>query len=312
MLHDTALPFWVDGRVKPADLHDLPMVMCYLVEAGFRQAMGLSLERGRFVADADDEHSPVVVDIDDAFARLYFPDENPIGKRINLTGFDVQAEIVGVVAHVKQWGLGADPASAVEAQIFYPFMQLPDKLMPLAAGGVAVVMRTRGTSGAIMTAVRRAVTAAEPGDVVYDVKSLDDILATSLAPRRLTMILLGAFAVLALVLACVGLYGVSSYLVNQRTHEIGVRIALGAQRAQVIRLVLEEGLRMAVAGAAVGMLAALGAARFIAAQLFGVTAHDPLTFIAVASMLVVVAVVACYIPARRATRVDPATALRNT
>jgi len=251
-----------------------------------------------------------VIDVDDAFARQYFPNDSPIGKRINITGFDVQAEIVGVVAHVKQWGLGADPASAVEGQIFYPFMQLPDKLMPLAAGGVAVILRTKGSPGAVIADVRRAVSAVEPGDVVYDTKTLDDVLATSLAPRRITMVLLGAFAALALVLACVGLYGVISYLVSQRTHEIGVRIALGAQRNEVVRLVLEEGLRMALTGAAIGMLAALTLARLMAAQLFGVSAHDPLTFAAVAALLVVVAVAACYLPARRATRVDPATALR--
>ncbi|HTI61916.1 MAG TPA: ABC transporter permease [Gemmatimonadaceae bacterium] len=310
LLHDTSLPFWIDGRPKPASLHDMPMVMCYLVESGFRGAMGLSLERGRFVSDADDERAPVVVDVDDVFARTYFPNENPVGKRINIAGFDVQAEIVGVVAHVKQWGLGTDPASAVEGQIYYPFMQLPEKLMPLAADGVAIVLRTRSTPGAVMVDVRRVVGAVEPGDVIYNVSTFDEILATSLAPRRVAMTLLGAFAVLALVLACVGLYGVIAYLVNQRTHEIGIRIALGAPSAQVVRLVLDEGLRMAVAGAALGILVALGLTRLMAAQLFGVTAHDPLTFGAVALLLVVVALAACYFPARRATRVDPATALR--
>ena len=310
LLHDTSLPFWVDGHPKPPNLHDMPMTMVYLVESGFRRAMGVTLERGRFVSDADDEHASIVVDVDDAFARLYFPGENPIGRRINITGFDVQAEIIGVVAHVKQWGLGADPASAVEGQIFYPFMQLPEKLMPLAAGGVAVVLRTRGAPGAVVADVGRAVSSVEPGDVVYDVKTLDDVLASSLAPRRVTMMLLGVFAGLALVLACVGLYGVIAYLVSQRTHEIGIRIALGAQRANIVRLVLDEGLRMAIAGVAVGLLAALGLARLMAAQLFGVSTHDPLTFGTVAALLVGVAIVACYVPASRATRVDPATALR--
>lgn len=310
VLHDTALPFWVDGQAKPANLHDMPMTMCYLVESGFRRAMGLALKQGRFVTDADDEHAPVVIDVDEAFARLYFPNESAIGQRINIAGFEVQAEIVGIVGHVKQWGLGADPATAVEGQIFYPFMQLPDKLMPLAADGVAVVLRTHGVPETVLAGVRRAVDAVEPGDVVYDVRTLDGILATSLAPRRLTMILLGAFAALALVLACVGLYGVISYLVGQRTHEIGVRLALGAQRAEVIRLVVDEGLRMALLGAGLGIVAALGLARVLTAELFGVTPHDPLTFGAVALLLVVVALVACYIPALRAARVDPVIALR--
>jgi predicted permease len=311
LLHDTSLPFWVDGRPKPANLHDMPMSMVYLVEPTFRSAMGQALRRGRFVTDNDDERAPVAVDIDDAFARLHFPNENPVGRRINLTGFDVQAEIVGVVGHIRQWGLGADPTAAVEGQIYYPFMQMPDKIMALAANSVAVVLRTRGSAGAVTADLRRAISDVEPGDVIYDVKTFDGILAASLAPRRIAMTLLSAFAGLALLLACLGLYGVISYLVHQRTHEIGVRLALGAQRAHVIRLVLDDGLRMAALGAAAGLLTALALARLMASQLFGVTAHDPLTFAVVALLLMLIAVAACFIPARRATRVDPATALRS-
>lgn len=310
LLHDTALPFWVAGRAKPATLHDMPMAMTYLVESGFRDAMGLSLERGRFVAIADDERAPVVIDIDDAFAREYLPDEDPIGKRIDISGFDVQAEIVGVVAHVRQWGPGTDPATAVEGQIFYPFMQLPEKLMPLARDGVAVVLRARGAPEATMADITRTVNSVEPGDVIYAVQTLDDILASSLAPRRLTMTLLVGFAILALTLACVGLYGVIAYLVQQRTHEIGVRVALGAQRTEVIRLVLGDALRMAALGAAFGIAAALVLARFLEAELFGVTGHDPLTFGAAGAFLLAVALVASFVPARRAARVDPAITLR--
>lgn len=310
MLHDTSLPFWVDGRAKPATLHDMPQAMTYLVESGFRSAMGLSLERGRFVSDDDDERASVAVDIDEAFARQHFPNEDPIGKRINISGFDVQAQIVGVVAHVKQWGLANDPATAVEGQLFYPFMQLPEKIMGLASGGVAVVLRTRGEPKAIMADISRAVSSVEPGDVIYAAQTLDDVLATSLAPRRLTMALLGCFALLALTIACVGLYGVISQLVNQRRHEIGVRVALGAQRGQVLRLVLGDGLRMATAGAAAGIVAALVLARFLEPELFGVTAHDPLTFGGVAVSLLIVALLATYLPARRATHVDPVIALR--
>jgi predicted permease len=311
MIHDTALPFWIEGTPKPVTLHDMAQTMCYLVEAGFREAMGVTLERGRFVTAQDDEHSPVVIDIDDVFARTYFPNENPIGKRVNIGAFDVQAEIVGIVGHIKQWRLDADPKAAVEAQIYYPFMQLPEKLMPLAANGVAVVLRTQGDPAAVMNSVRAAVKAYEPGDVIYAAQTMDDLIATSFAARRLSMILLTVFAGLALVLACVGIYGVIAYLVGQRTREIGVRIALGAERADVMRLVLNEGVRMALAGAAVGTVAALGLTRLMASQLFGVSAHDPLTFAAVALLLMFVAVVACYIPARRAARVDPMVAMRN-
>jgi predicted permease len=310
MIHDTALPFWIEGQPKPATLHDMTQAMCYLVEAGFRQAMGVTLQRGRFVTAQDDEHAPLVIDVDDVFARTYFPGQNPIGRRINIGAFDVQAVIVGVVGHIKQWRLDADPKAAVEGQIYYPFMQLPEKLMPLATNGVAVVLRTHGDPAAVMNAVRIAVHETEPGDIVYAVQTMDDVIATSFASRRLSMILLTVFAGLALILACVGIYGVIAYLVGQRTREIGVRIALGAQRADVMRLVLGLGVRMALAGAVAGTVAALALTRLMAAQLFGVSAHDPLTFAGVAMLLVIVAIAACYIPALRATRVDPMTAMR--
>jgi predicted permease len=310
MIHNSSLPFWIEGQPKPANLQEMPQAMFYLVEAGFRQAMGVTLERGRFIAAQDDEHAPVVVDIDDVFARTYFPGENPIGKHIHIAGFDVRAEIVGVVGHVKQWGLDADAKSAIEAQFDYPFMQLPEKLMPLAADAVAVVLRTEGDPTLVMAAVRRAVAEIDPREVVYNVQTMDEVVSNSFAARRLSMILLGVFAALALLLACVGIYGVISYLVGQRTHEIGVRMALGAQPSDVLRLVVGHGARMALVGVAIGIGAALGLTRLMANQLFGVSAHDPLTFTGVAVLLIIVALAACYIPARRAMRVDPMIALR--
>jgi predicted permease len=311
MIHNSALPFWIEGQPKPANLQEMPQAMFYLVEAGFQQAMGVTLERGRFITPQDDEHAPVVVDIDDVFARTYFPNENPIGKHINLAGFNVLAEIVGVVGHVKQWGLDADAKSAIEAQFDYPFMQLPEKLMPLAADAVAVVLRTEGDPTAVMGSVRRAVEEIDPREVVYNVQTMNEVVSNSFAARRLSMILLGVFAALALLLACVGIYGVISYLVGQRTHEIGVRIALGAQRSDVLRLVIGHGARMALLGVAIGVGTALGLTRLMANQLFGVSAHDALTFAGVAMLLTLVAVAACYIPARRAMRVDPMIALRH-
>ena len=310
MIHDSTLPFWIEGQPKPANINEIHQAMFYLVEAGFQQAMGMTLERGRFVTWQDDERAPVVIDIDNVFARTYFPDENPVGKQVNLALFDVQAEIVGVVGHVKQWGLGEDPKSAIEAQFYYPFMQLPEKLMPLGADAVAVVLRTHGDPASIMGPVRRAVAEIDPREVIYNVETMDEVVANSFAARRLSMILLGVFAALALGLACVGIYGVISYLVGQRTREIGVRMALGARPGDVLRLVLGEGARMALAGVATGIAAAFGLTRLMSNQLFGVTAHDPLTFTGVAVLLFVVAVAACYIPARRAMRVDPMVALR--
>jgi ABC-type antimicrobial peptide transport system permease subunit len=183
--------------------------------------------------------------------------------------------------------------------------------MPLVADSVAVVLRTDGNPEAAMAFVREAVKELDRRDVIYNVQTMDEVISNSFAARRLSMILLTAFAALALVLACVGIYGVISYLVSQRTHEIGVRMALGAQRSEVMRLVLGGGARMAIVGVAIGICGALGLTRLMASQLFGVSAHDPLTFAAVGALLILVAVAACYVPARRATQVDPMVALRH-
>ena len=310
MIHDSSLPFWIEGRPRPANENEMAQAMFYLVEAGFDQAMGITVQRGRFVAPQDNEYAPVVIDIDDTFARTYFPNENPIGKRVNLQQFDVQAEIVGVVGHIKQWGPGGEQKTAIETQFFYPFMQLPEKLMPLAAEGVAVVLRTAGDPAGVMGQVRKAVGQHDSREVIYGVQTLDSVIAGSLAARRITMFLLGVFATLALVLASVGIYGVISFMVGQRTHEIGLRMALGAQQRDVMQLVLGEGAKMALAGVAGGTAAALGLTRLMVNELFGVAPQDPLTFAAVAIVLTLVALLACYLPARHAGRVDPIVALR--
>jgi predicted permease len=309
MIHDSELPFWIEGEPKPANDNDMHQSMFYLVESGFQPAMGITLQRGRFVSPQDDENAPIVVDVDDAFARTYFPNENPIGKHIHLVQFDVQAEIVGVVGHIKQWGPGAAPKMAVEAQFFYPFMQLPPKMMPMVASAVAVVLRAEGDPSTVMDQVRRAVDQVDPGEIIYSVETMNEVISNSFAARRLSMILLGVFASLALLLSCIGIYGVISYLVGERTHEIGVRMALGARHSDVLRLVLGQGAKMALIGVAIGIAFALGLTRLMSNQIFGVTAHDPLTFTGVALVLISVALAACYIPARRAMQVDPIVAL---
>ncbi len=309
LIHDSELPFWIEGRPRPANDNDMPQAMFYLVESGFQPAMGITLQRGRFVTDQDNENAPTVVDIDDNFARTYFPGQNPVGQHIHIAEFDKEAEIIGVVGHVRQWGPGNDPKSAIEAQFYYPYMQLPAKLMPLIADGTAVVLRTQDDPDAVMPLVRKAASDADPGEAIYAVQTMHGVIEDAFAARRLSMILLAAFASLALALSCVGIYGVISYLVGERTREIGVRMALGAQRADVLRLVLRQGATMALAGVALGIALALGLTRLMSSQLFGVTPHDPLTFAAVGLVLIAVALAACYLPARRAATVDPIVAL---
>jgi len=310
MIHDSALPFWIEGEPKPAHDSEMHAATFFLVESGFREAMGITLLRGRFITDQDNENASIVIDIDDNFARTYFPGQDPLGKHINLTEFNVQAEVVGVVGHVKQYALDADPPGAIQAQFFYPFMQIPEKVMPLVAKSVAVVLRTHGDPIPVMGQVRKTVQEIDPRDVVYNVETMDDVVATSYAARRLTMLLLTGFAALAIILACVGIYGVVSCLVGQRTQEIGIRLALGAQRHNILVLVLGEGTKMASIGAVLGIVASLLLTRLMAKQLFGVSPHDPTTYASVAFVLMFVAIAASFVPARRAVRMDPAKSLR--
>jgi predicted permease len=310
MIHDSALPFWIEGEPKPDNDNDMHPAMFYLVESGFQRAMGMTLLRGRFISDHDDENAPTVIDIDDVLARTDFPHSDPIGQHIHIAQFDTEAEIIGVVGHVKQWGPGNDPHAAIEAQFYYPMMQLPPKLMQLIEPSTAVVLRTHDDPAAIMGPVRRAVADLDPNEIIYAVDTMNGVLARSFAARRLSMILLAFFAAVALALSCIGIYGVISYLVGERTREIGVRMALGAQRSDVLRLILGQGVKMALVGVAIGTSLAFGLTRLMSAQLYGVSPRDPLTFAAVALVLIAVALAACYIPARRAASVDPTQALR--
>jgi predicted permease len=310
MRGDSEVPFWLEGEPKPPTQNEMKVTLFYLVQPDYLKVMKIPLRRGRFLTPQDNQHAPLVTVIDDQFARLSFGNQNPIGRRVNLDILNATVEIVGVVGHVKQWGLDADPASSIQAQCYLPILQTPDRFMSVVSAAVGVVLRSKGSPMAQVASIRHAMDQIESQAVVYNTETMDRIISDSLAARRFAMILLGVFAGVALVMACIGIYGVISYLAGQRTHEIGIRIALGAERRDVLRMVLEEAAQMALLGVAIGVVAALGVTRLMAKLLFGVSSHDPLTFVIVAGILALVALAACYIPARRATKVDPMVALR--
>jgi len=279
------------------------------VEPDYLKVMEIPLKRGRFFTAQDNELSPRVAVIDDDLAEKYFPGEDPIGRSILDPFVGGPIEIVGIVGHVKHWGL--DDKINVHAQFYIPFTQIPEKYMSRAGNSTGVLIRSTGVPPlSLLQPIRSKMAEINSQEVVFEPHAYDEIIASSLTERRFSMVLLGIFAALALVLSSVGIYGVLSYLVGQRTHEIGIRIALGAQRYDVLKLVLGEGTKTALIGVAIGLVAALGLTRLMASVLYGVSATDPLTFVAVAMVLTTVALAACYIPARRAMRVDPMVALR--
>jgi putative ABC transport system permease protein len=309
MYGDSEDPFWIVGKPKPERESDMPYALWYEVEPQYLKVMEIPLKRGRFFTARDNEKAPLVAVIDQDMAEKYFANEDPIGQSIVDPFIGKPAEIVGVVGHVKHWGL--DDKINVHAQFYIPYMQIPDKYMPRAGNRTGVLVRSAGpTPLSLMQPIRRKMAEMNSQQVAYDAYSYDELISRSLADKRFSMVLLGIFAALALMLSSIGIYGVLSYLVGQRTHEIGIRIALGAQRHDVLKLVLGEGTKTALIGVAIGLVAALGLTRLMASVLYGVSATDPLTFVAVALVLTGVALAACYIPARRAMRVDPIIALR--
>ena len=267
------------------------------------RVMGVPLLRGREFSRADVASTPRVAIISEAMARTYFPNEDPIGRRI-IFGFppdgDAPREIVGIVGDVRDVGLRQEPA----AMMYVPYAQAP-------FWGAVVVTRSSLSLSSFADAVRRDANSIDKDLPVTDIATMPDVVNASVAQPRFQTVLLGLFGALALILAAVGIYGVISFSVAQRTHEMGIRMSLGAQPAQVLRLVMGQGARMALVGIALGAAAALGLTRLMRSLLFGVSAADPLTFAAVAILLVGVALAACYVPARRAMRVDPMTALRH-
>jgi predicted permease len=308
------LPFSIVGRTPPNGSpyegdHDYR-----LVSAHYFQTLGIPLRRGRLFNDADSSRGAPVVIVNEAFAKQYWPKADPLGQSI-LIGHGLGPEfedkprlVAGIVGNVRENGLDQDLVPVY----YVPEAQAPDGMVALGNRILpsSWVLRTRGNPAALAGIVQREVLRVDPQLPVAQVYSMARIVSKSTAPRNLNMLLLGIFAGVALLLAALGIYGVMAYTVEQRTAEIGIRVALGARQTQMIGLIMRHGLVLAGIGVAIGLGAAYGLTRLLAQLLFGVTANDPATFVIVAAVLATVALLACFVPARRAARVDPIIALR--
>jgi putative ABC transport system permease protein len=299
--------FEIEGYQVPENV-PAPWGDIRIVTPGFFETLRIPLLRGRYLTDDDRAGSRSVAVIDQEFVRRYWPNDNPIGKRFTFgppdgvtdTTQNEWIEVVGVVGHTAHEGLDADP----RLQLYLPYRQVAQPFM-------AVAVRTTGSPERYVNLARSAVRSVDPDQPISAVSNMEELLSRAVGQRRLSMMLLSLFSGIALVLASVGIYGVMSYSVTQRARELGVRIALGADRSDVLRLVLRQGMRLALAGIGIGLVAALGLTRLIESQLYGVAATDPFTFVSVAGILAATALVANLLPALRAMRTDPAVVLRE-
>ncbi len=296
-----ATDFEIEGRPLPEAGRE-PVADIRIVDANYFRTLSIPLRAGRLFAESDAADATRVMIVNEEMARRHWPNENPIGRRVTMKdwGPPLAGEIVGVVGDVKADGLD----SSTRPMIYWPYPQFPGIFN-------ALVIRAEGDPMNIVAAVKSRIWSVDREQPLSGIQPLEEVIAASVAPRRFNMLLLVIFATLALLLTSVGVYGVISYSVAQRTREIGVRMALGARRVDVLKLVVRQGMALALAGVGVGLAASFGLTRLMANLLFGVGASDPLTFSAIALLLVAVALLACYLPARRATKVDPLTALRH-
>jgi predicted permease len=289
-----------EGQAPPAD-NVLPTTQINQTTDGFFSTMGIRLLAGRDFSPTDRLGTPPVAIVNQELARHAWPGQSPLGKRLTIAGPpDVVATVVGVVDNIKQFTL----TEPVGPQLYVAKAQNPGIFSSVAA-------RTVGDPDAMGNAIREAIWAVDRDQPVWKIRSMDSLLERDVAPHRFTVLLAGSFALLALVLALIGVYGVMAYAVAQRSREIGIRMALGAARGQVVRMVLWSGLRMVAVATPLGLAAAFGGARLIQRQLFNVPPTDSVTFVAVPVLLAAVAGLACWVPARRAARVDPARAVQN-
>jgi putative ABC transport system permease protein len=293
--------FTIAGKPEPAP-DAIPDANYRIISPQYFRTLEIPLIRGRAFTDQDVASAPRVVIINEALARRYFPDEDPIGKQIKL-GRYMEANplhtVVGIVGNIKHRGLDSE----FDPEFYYPYAQTP-------ARNSAIVARTQGDPLSLATAVRNAVSEVDKEQPLTRARTMEMAISNSITQRRLNMILLGIFGALALALSAVGIYGVMSYTVTQRTREIGIRMALGARRRDVLKSVVSQGMSLAASGVGLGLAGAFLATRLMETLLFGVKPTDPATFGGIALLLLGVAFFACLIPARRATKVDPVVALR--
>jgi putative ABC transport system permease protein len=301
--NESIFSFNVEGR-PPSAPGSTPVAGEQFVTPDYFRAMNISLRKGRLFTEGDKMDSLPIVVINETFARRQFPNEDPIGKRIILDSESgtppPPIEIVGVVSDIRHQDLSAE----AYADAYFPFMQSPSSRAEL------VVRTSAANPNDVTPALRNLIREMNSDQIIWQTRTMSELVSRSVAPRRFSMTLLGAFAFVALALAGVGIFGVMNYAVTQRIHELGIRVALGAQKRDVLKLILGEGMLLTGIGVAVGLVAAFMLTRLMASLLYGVSATDPLTYASVALVLAGIALLACYIPARRAMRVDPMVALR--
>jgi len=278
---------------------DYPQAAYFNSSPNYFSTMGIPLLSGRDFGTTDNFTAPEVAIVNESMAKRFWPNESALGKHLNLVRSNSAVEIVGVVGDVKRFGLG----EVVQPEIYFPYSQRP-------RWATFFVVRANGAPAFLETALRTRLASIDSELRLSRTSTMDQLISSSLKRPRFNLVLLGIFAGSALLLAAVGIYGVMSYMVEQQTREIGIRTALGARRSDILKLVIGRGLAMALVGVGIGVLAAFALTRFLASLLYGVTVADPLTFTGVAFLLLLVVAFACYLPARRATKVDPLVALR--
>lgn len=317
MRDDYDFHIWFVGRPRPEHQNDLPMALTYVVEPDYLKTFQIGLKRGRFLNASDTERTMPVAVIDESLAQKYYAGQDPIGQFLEMDPDPSRpnrrpnVQIVGVVGHVNQWGLDSDATRPLHAQLYLSTNQMSDGDVASMAQGVEAFVRGDGAARPSFELLRQRMLSMSPQAIAYGDESMEDVVQESIASKRFTMSLLAVFAGLALLLAGIGIYGVLSYLVGQRTREIGIRIALGAARGDVLGMILKDGARMTLVGIGIGVAAALALARLMSSVLFGVKPTDGLTFLSVILILSLIAITACYVPARRAMKIDPLVALRD-